>query len=237
MKMRVALLETDEQVAHMNHLAANPVSDAPPPGTKWAKSDTKRRIWYAMACSQHRRLLSLERASRGAAQPRPPCDMCRLVRFAIVCHVGAMENPHMVADLIDFTGGPLDARAPPDKATHFQAIMDDALFDSKFWHRLHTPLRRPVCGKCGTVTPDSPSSGADHGYPIPTPGHEDRLADDVHVTLQAYWSIVSSAAKICGGDQKSNKPRPLMMAAMRRDNPPDNSHDAYVEWTKEHASQ
>ena len=29
--MRVALLETDEEVAHMNHMAANPVSDAPPP--------------------------------------------------------------------------------------------------------------------------------------------------------------------------------------------------------------
>ena len=69
MKMRVALLETDEEVAHMNHMAANPVSDAPPPGTKWARSDTKRRIWYAMACTQHRRLLSPERASRG---PRPP---------------------------------------------------------------------------------------------------------------------------------------------------------------------
>ena len=45
----------------MNHVAASAVSDAPPPpGTKWARSNTKRCIWYAMACTQHRRLLSSE---------------------------------------------------------------------------------------------------------------------------------------------------------------------------------
>ena len=30
----------------------------------------------------------------------------------------------------------------------------------------------------------------------------------LHITLQAYWTIISSAAKICGGDQKGDKPAP-----------------------------
>ena len=91
-------------------------------GTRWARSDTKRRIWYAMACTQHRRLLSSEGASSSSCSssrgPRPPCDLCRLVRFAILCHVmGAMENnahTAVTADLVDFAGGPpSDARAAP----------------------------------------------------------------------------------------------------------------------------
>ena len=155
--------------------------------------------------------------------------------------MGAMENAHTVAaDLVDFSGGPpSDARAapPPDKA-RFQAIVDGALFDSKFWHRVRTPLRRPVCGKCGTVTPDSPPppiSVADRGHEAMADNNDN---DAIHITLQAYWTIISSAAKICGGDQKGDKPRPRMMTAMRGDNTADNaSHDVYVEWTREHADQ